>query len=695
MFMKRIAAAIVALGCACAVWAQSDDVRFYTTDEIKRMGEAESVPYAKIEPRVIPPVPKIENRLYVAPNGDDSAAGTFESPLATWRGAAERIRKLRKAGLKGGVWVAFRGGEYKVSSTTSLTKEDSGSEDFKIVYSSYANEKAVFTSGFEVGGFERVSDPAALARLPNDEARANVRVSDLSKTAFPHARESRGIVGYEDHDKNCVQDLYFNGSCLPLSRFPDERDLHATNIVDRRKYIFKPCSAVGDLSAWAKEPDLMARGYWIWCWADFTDRIVVDEENGTFTVSPTHGFGMMAKWNPNVYYCLLNALHALDREGEWYLDSREAKLYLWPKKPVEGMKNAYTLSSFNGAFLKLKDLRHVEIRSLRFEYGRGRAVVADNCSNFVFAGNEILNFGGEGFKMTNARDVSIWGNRFLGFGRAAMDVRGGDRKNLIPSGIRIENNEIGDTSHTLRTYTPGLRLYGCGTKVVYNHFHDIPSSALRLEGNDFLISMNLVERAVTESGDQGAVDIYGDPSYFGNVYSYNIWRNIGVKGHGQAGIRFDDRICGQIVYGNRFDNASDGVHFGGVQINGGRWNVIDNNVFTLCGIGVSITEYTRKDWIRSFKNKNSVKMTEENVNIYKPPYTLRYPGIENLPETLVQSNLFTRNIFVGAGPLVKTPEECPVETYGNWRVGKLPDLEKFAQESGFSALPDEAQIGTY
>lgn len=692
--MKKIFAA-AAFVCVSAAGAQGDDVRFYTTDEIKRMGEAECVPYAKIEPRVIPPVPESANFLFVAPDGDDSAAGTVDAPLATWRGAADRVRKLRADGLKGGMCVYFRGGEYRVASTTYLTKEDSGSEDFRIVYRAYGNEKPVFTSGFEIGGFGRVSDPDVLARLPGDEARAAVRVCDLSKTGFAHAREKRKTVGYEDGGKNRVQDLYFNGSYLPLARFPNDRDLHATNIVDRKKHVFRPCSAVGDLSAWAKEPDLMARGYWIWCWADFTDRIAVDVSKGTFAVTPPHPFGMMAKWNPNVYYCILNALHALDREGEWYLDARTAKLYVWPKKPVKGERNVYTLSSFDGTFLELKDLSHVEIRSLGFEYGRGRAVVADNCRDFVFAANEILNFGGEGFKMTNARDVTIWGNRFLGFGRAAMDVRGGDRKNLVPSGIRIENNEIGDTSHTLRTYTPGLRLYGCGTKVVYNHFHDIASSAIRLEGNDFLISMNLVERAVMESGDQGAVDIYGDPSYFGNVYSYNIWRDIGVKGHGQAGIRFDDRICGQIVYGNRFDNASDGVHFGGVQINGGRWNVVDNNVFTLCGIGISITEYTRRDWIRSFKRKSSVKMTEEDVNIYKPPYTLRYPGIENLPETLVQSNLFTRNVFVGTGPLVKTPEDCPVETYRNWRFGKLPDLDDFAEKSGFSPLPDEAGIGTY
>lgn len=677
-------------------WAKARELYAKIDDGVK-----EESPYSKIEKRVVPEMVKTKNAIFVSPDGDDLAQGTKGAPLRTWQGAAMRVRFLRAEGLKGGVTVYFRGGRYPMSKTIRLTKDDSGSEDFPIVYAAYEDEKPVFTSGFEIEDFEKVSDAEILNRLPSDEARKNVRVCDLSKTSFPHAREVRKSLGLGKGGDICVQDLYFNGEYLQIARYPNKKSLHATNIVDDVNFIFKPDSEAGDLSMWAKESHLMACGYWIWCWADFTDKIKVDLKEKSFTVYPRHNHKMKASWNPNVYYFIMNAIHALDSEGEWYLDSANAKLYVWPKKPQTPWwkfwdKDIYTLSSMNETFLEINDVSNVHIWGLTMEYGRGRAVLASNCKDVVFAKNGIFNFGGEGFKMTDAKNVMIWGNKFLGFGRAAMDVSGGDRKTIEHSGIRIENNEIGLTSHTQRTYTPGLRLHGCGTKVVYNHFHDILSSAMRLEGNDFLVSMNLVERVVTESGDQGGVDIYNNPSYYGNVYSYNIWRNIGfVGGHGQAGIRFDDRISGQIVYGNRFQNASDGYYFGGVQINGGQRNIIDNNVFTGCGIGVSIGSYSKKRWIESFGKPDSINMLEKQVNIYKPPYTVKYPGIETLRDVYTQTNRITRNVFVGDGKFTKVSSNSILDAHRNWRFKTLPNLDTLAKETSFSPLPPESDIGTY
>jgi hypothetical protein len=663
-------------------------------------GVVENMDYAKIEPRYIPEMAKTKNVLFVSPDGDDLAKGSKGDPLRTWEGALLRVRALRAEGMKGGISVYFRGGKYPMSKTIELTKEDSGSKDFPIVYAAYKNEKPIFSSGFEIDDFEEVVDQDILSRLPTDEARKNIRVCDLKKISFPHANEVRKSLGWGKGGDICVQDLYFNGEYLQLARYPNKDSLHATNIVDKVNFVFKPDSEAGDLSMWAKESHLMACGYWIWCWADFTDKIKVDLKEKTFTVYPKHSNTMQASWNPNVYYFILNALHALDKEGEWYLDSDSGKLYIWPKKSTIPFwkfwkKDTYTLSSMNQTFLKIKDISNIQIWGLTMEYGRGRAVEAKNCTNVIFACNRILNFGGEGFNMQNAKDTIIWGNKFLGFGRAAMEVSGGDRKTIEHSGIRIENNEIGWTSHTQRTYTPGLRLYGCGTKVVYNHFHDILSSAMRLEGNDFLISMNLVERVVTESGDQGGIDIYNNPSYYGNIYSYNIWRKIGNHGHGQAGIRFDDRISGQIVYGNRFQDASDGTYFGGVQINGGQRNIIDNNVFTDCGIGVSIGNYSKKKWIESFKKENSIRMLEKNVNMYKPPYTTKYPGIETLPEVYSQTNRIIRNVFVGKGSFTKLSSQSFIDAHRNWRFNTLPDLDILAKETIFAPLPSESEIGTY
>ena len=64
---------------------------------------------------------------------------------------------------------------------------------------------------------------------------------------------------------------------------------------------------------------------------------------------------------------------------------------------------------------------------------------------------------------------------------------------------------------------------------------------------------------------------------------------------GQGGIRFDDSISGNLVYGNRFDNCSK-ANFGGVQIHGGRDNVVRNNVFTRCRYGITVSPWSQDHW---------------------------------------------------------------------------------------------------
>lgn len=662
-------------------WAEAREI-YAGLDDWK----AERKPYMDVEPRrPVAPPPATAHSIFVSPSGDDTAAGTLDAPLKSWNAAVRRVRELVASGAAGGVTVFFRGGEYRVAETVRLEKADSGRPDFPVVYTAYGDERPVFTGLADLDGWKPVTDAAVLRRLPTDAARAAVRVCDLRKAGvqFPANAESYGW-GFAEAS---LLDLYVDGERQLPARYPNDSFLRATNVVDKTNCVFRGDSAVGDMADWALEPELMGCGYWVWCWADFTVPLKTDVAANTFTIAPKLRWPMAASWNPNMFYFICNALRAVDREGEWHLDRTTGLLYAWVKP---GRRQ---ISVFDRPFLEMRSVSHVQIRGVELTGGRGRAVVVSDCSDVLFARNRVTNFGGEGFRLSNARDVVVWGNVFSGFGCAAMDVSGGDRRSLTASGIRIENNEIAHSSRHVRTYTPGMRLHGCGTKVVYNHFHDILSSAMRLEGNDFLISMNVVEDVVKESGDQGGVDIYNNPSYQGNVYSFNVWRNIGCGGHGQAGIRFDDRISGQVVYGNRFDNCSDGKFFGAVQINGGRRNTIDNNVFTRCAFAVSAGGYDGEHWRAGFALPDIRKKCEKDVNIYAPPYTTRYPGIETLKDELHQVNRFTRNVFVGAGRMLKTSgwDSCA----RNWRFAVCPDLDAFARETCFSPLPPVGEIGTY
>ena len=83
----------------------------------------------------------------------------------------------------------------------------------------------------------------------------------------------------------------------------------------------------------------------------------------------------------------------------------------------------------------------------------------------------------------------------------------------------------------------------------------------------------------------------GNPTYRGVVFRYNRFTNCGKTGSekeavGQAAIRLDDAISGMVIYGNVFIRSANGI-FGAVQMNSGRDNIIDNNLFVDCKQGVS------------------------------------------------------------------------------------------------------------
>lgn len=99
--------------------------------------------------------------IYVAPDGDDSNDGeTIEKPLATLKGARDRVRAVKNelGGMPAnGITVLFRGGEYLWSETVEFTKEDSGTADapFDTVRTREKNPASRAVIEFREANFQR------------------------------------------------------------------------------------------------------------------------------------------------------------------------------------------------------------------------------------------------------------------------------------------------------------------------------------------------------------------------------------------------------------------------------------------------------------------------------------------------------------------------------------------------------------
>jgi len=587
---------------------------------------------------------------FVAPGGDDADGdGSSARPFASVGRALEAVRgRANKT-------ILLKGGRYMLEKGISITAADSGSAETPLVLAAAPGETAILDGGRDVEGFA----PCGLGEI---------LVADLRGRGFAGMERPRCWgYGMSRKGSKCLLDLYEDEVPGNLARHPNE-GFFATTWVDATNSIFK--IDIPELDEWAKEPELMALTYMRWLWGDETTSLKIDVERGTMQID-TNLVKVVKKNHP---VKLLNSLKALDEPGEWFLDHAAQKLYFWPRR--KGAR--VTLSQLAEPIMSINGASFVEVRGLVMQNGRSAGIMAKNCEHVRIAGNEIRNLG-SGMRLSG-RDIVVSCNRLRSFSYGGISAYGGGRKTLAPSGIRILANDVSDIERKARTYCPCVHAEGTGIEIAFNHFHNCPSSAVRLEGNDILLNSNLVENCVLESDDQGAVDIYANPTYAGIEITGNVWRDIGRGGPfvpcGQAAVRFDDIISGVKVRLNRFYNCGY-AHFGAVQINGGRLNVIDNNLFVNCRLDCSIG-VRRPDW---WKKTMTSGYAAPRIAAVKPdasPWRERYPYLSRLLEWPCM-NFISRNVYVN------TPRTCRVE--GDNGNVTMP-AEPASMPEGYDPLPD-------
>ncbi len=652
------------------------------------------------------PLPRAGQVFHVSPAGDDANPGTQDKPFATLEGARDAIRLLKKRAPlpDGGVAVLVHGGEYRVTQTFILGTEDSGTRESPVVYQAAPGEAPRFTGGVHLGGFGPVRDAEALNRLPRETAGKvleldlrSAGVTRLLPLVLGGFASGRGFGTHPAHE------VFFNGKALRLARGPNEGFLRVAGVAvkDGTKGYDREGSKTGkffyegDLpKRWVGEPDLLLYGYWFWDWADSYERVAaIDPEKRLITLAePYHTYG----YSVGAPFYALNALSELDQPGEYYLDRRSLRLFLYP--PSDPAAATVDLSLFPGPMARLENVSHARFERLTWELGCGDGIIVTGGSNCLFAGCVVRQMAGNGVEIHGGRRHGLLSCDIYSMGRGGTVISGGDRRTLTPGEHFVENCDIHDLSRIDHTYTPAVLLEGVGNRLAHNRQHDVLSSAMRVEGNDHTIEFNEVFNAVLESDDQGAVDMFGNPTFRGNVYRFNYWHHIGnwrMSGEqpkcGQAAIRLDDAICGTLIYGNIFERCSAGkLGFGGVQIHGGKDNIVDNNLFMDCAAAISFSPWDQKRW------RDFVAPALGDAAIDKALYLHRYPALASLAEN-PNANAAYRNVAVRCGELFRRAPGN-IEDLGNATVAEgdstlRPD-SPLLNRPGFASIPVE-EIGLY
>ncbi|TDT98224.1 parallel beta helix pectate lyase-like protein [Streptomyces sp. 846.5] len=267
---------------------------------------------------------------YVAPNGDDTNAGTIAAPFKTLQHARDVVRTV-DGNMTGDINVYLRGGNYPVSSTIDFTSADSGTSGHRIVYAAYPGEKPVLNGGVQVTGWTQHSGNIWQATLNRDDKLRALYVNDKRARMASKTINSAGCYGTYTVTAGQAPWAWESGSQC-----------------DGAKY------SLSDLPAIAgNQDDVEIESATTWTTAIVGVRQITTSTNGANRVALFQEPGAaIAQGAPNGNFnaagtqTIMNAYEFLDQPGEFYFDKTTHTLYYY-KSSSEDMTTAQVFAPNN------------------------------------------------------------------------------------------------------------------------------------------------------------------------------------------------------------------------------------------------------------------------------------------------------------------------------------------------------------
>ncbi|MFI1993465.1 ricin-type beta-trefoil lectin domain protein [Actinoplanes sp. NPDC020271] len=270
----------------------------------------------------------VQATYYVAPDGNDSNAGTITAPFRTVQHARDVVRTVNTA-MTGDINVYLRGGSYPVSSTIEFGPGDSGTGGHRVVYAAYPNETPVLEGGVQVTGWTQQSGNIWKAPLNRSGKLRALYVND--KRAFMAAKtiNSAGCQGTYTITAGQADWAWESGSqCAGAKYSASDFPAIATN-----------------------QDDIEIETSTTWTSAIVGVRQVTTDGGNRVAVFQQPGAAIaQGAYNGNAQvggvHKVMNAYEFLDTPGEFYFDKSSRTLYYY-KSDAENMAAATVFAPDN------------------------------------------------------------------------------------------------------------------------------------------------------------------------------------------------------------------------------------------------------------------------------------------------------------------------------------------------------------
>ncbi|MBR6914975.1 MAG: S-layer homology domain-containing protein, partial [Clostridia bacterium] len=550
------------------------------------------------------PYPLVENAdVYVAVDGNDLNPGTFDLPLASFAGAAAKVREIKRIKTDGDIVVAFRSGNYGPVEL-ELGPEDGGSPDQRIIYCKYGDGEVVFDNGTTLRESDFLPLEDGEKDLFNGSSIDKIKKADIGSVmgAAP---------SYDDFA------LFGGDELCSVARFPNkypdgtEQFLSAAETFDADNLrilnaILKGRFARYGVSAF---PEMRIYGYLVRGYRKDTFEIEgYDAENGLLRVgkSSSEEFGgrLREGWRDvdgmGIRMIVMNVPYELDSKGEYWVDRSTGTLYVYDPAGdyripmphgecrLRGVENYDTGDGYKATegycSIYAEDTGYITFRGLHFTNNVDEFIIGYKTSGFeidrcVFdccvGWNQLLfeyslpdvplglHVTDSEFKLCTGRHVYVF------------DEAGGPGRFTNRSDIIIDNC-LFSTSNLIIDAEASLNLHFCSGGIVsHNEFTDCHRYALMFSCScDVVVEYNNFDSAMTNSDDGGVTrsssDVLGN-----NVVRYNFYNRIPSGGTaGRMAHYCDNGDCGTLMYSNLLYQAGCVAYSGPA----GRDNILRDNV---------------------------------------------------------------------------------------------------------------------
>jgi len=389
--------------------------------------------------------------FWVSPYGSDGSPGTQRAPFRTVERARDAVRSLgRREREKSDIVVMLRGGEYRLTETLVLDKQDSGRNGHEVIYKAAPGEHPVLCGSIRVTNWALHDAGLNIWRamaVPNNASRQlyvnGTRATRAQTEPNPVAFLPFPVVPPTPHTLPFTIDggiLYETTAMNPAGwRDPETwtnvEDIEAV-IVTQWKMMSVPLSSV--------DPDPLLPG---------TGIITVEQPAWTNANVFFAGAlpGIWSLWQVTRFE---NAYEFLDEDGEWYLDQTTGWLYYIPLPGEDITTAAVELPILevliDGQGSLERPISNIRFEGLTFAFATWLSpsgpdgYVSDQSGFHLVGATHLPNVIGHdqndartpgNVKFSFARQITFRGNIFEHLGGVALDFDTGSQSNVIEQNL--------------------------------------------------------------------------------------------------------------------------------------------------------------------------------------------------------------------------------------------------------------------